>query len=148
MASRTFRAAWIALRPPQKLPARTGVVVRLFLDESRNYGGKHVRLRTAMTRIAAWLIWTAYLTLGVAIAVFSYLVQSKRMDIGSTMTSVILLGATGVVVTIALLSGSVMGTTVLVRNPAARRVGSIATVIAGWAGGIFLAWLSWNFWTN
>jgi hypothetical protein len=86
--------------------------------------------------------------LGVAVAVFSYLVQSKRMDIGSTMASVLLLGATGVVVTIALLSGSVIGTTALVRNPAARRIGSIATVIAGWAGGIFLGWLSWSFWTH
>ena len=98
------------------------------------------------TRIATWIIWSAYFALGVAVTVFSYLVQSKRMDIGSTMASVLLLGAVGVVVTVALLSGSLIGTTALVRNPPARRVGSIATVIAGWAGGIVLAWLAWNFW--
>ena len=101
-----------------------------------------------MARIAMWIIWTAYLALGVAVALFSHLVQSKRMDIGSTMASVLLLGATGVAVTIALLSGSVIGTTALIRNRAARRAGPIATLIAGWAGGIFLAWLSWNFWRN
>jgi len=101
-----------------------------------------------MTRIAMWIIWTAYAALGVAIAIFSYLVQSKQMDIGGTMTSVVLLGATGVVVTVALVSGSVIGTTALVRNRATRRVGAIATVIAGWVGGVFFAWLSWNFWTN
>ena len=100
------------------------------------------------TRIAHWIIWSAYFALGVAVAVFAYLVQSQRMDIGSTMASVLLLGATGVAVTIALLGGSAIGTTALLRNPATRRLGSIATVIAGWAGGIVLAWLSWNFWTN
>ena len=98
------------------------------------------------TRIAAWIIWTAYFALGVAVAVFSYLVQSKRMDIGSTMASVLLLGVVGVVVTVALFSGSLIGTTALARQPQARRVGSIATVIAGWAGSIVLAWLTWNFW--
>jgi hypothetical protein len=101
-----------------------------------------------MTRIAMCVIWAAYIVLGMAIAVFSYLVQSKRMDIGSTMASVVVLGATGVVVTVALLSGSVIGTTALLRDRAARRAGSIATLIAGWAGGVVLAWLSWNFWTN
>ena len=100
------------------------------------------------TRIAAWIIWTAYFALGVAVAVFSYLVQSKRMDIGSTMASVLLLGVVGVVVTVALFSGSLIGATALARNPEARRVGSIVTVIAGWAGGIVLAWLAWNFWTR
>jgi len=102
---------------------------------------------TPGTRIAGWIVWTAYCALGVAVAVFSYLVQSQRMDIGSTMASVLILGAVGVAVTIALLSGGVIGTASLVRNPAARRTGSIATVIAGWAGGIVLAWLSWSFWT-
>lgn len=100
------------------------------------------------TRIAIWIIWTAYFALGIAVAVFSYLIQSRRMDIGSTMASVLLLGAVGVVVTVALLSGSLIGTTALVRNPPARRVGSMATVAAGWAGGIVLAWLAWNFWTR
>jgi uncharacterized membrane protein YeaQ/YmgE (transglycosylase-associated protein family) len=98
--------------------------------------------------IATRMIWIAYVALGVAVAVFSYLVQSKHMDIGSTMASVLLLGAVGVAVTTALLSGSLIGTTALVRNPPARRVGSIATVIAGWAGGIVLAWLAWSFWTR
>lgn len=101
-----------------------------------------------MTRIATWIIWTAYFALGVAVAVFAHLVQSKRMDIGSTMASVLVLGAIGVVVTVALLSGSLIGTTALIRHRAARGIGSIATISAGWAGGIFLAWLSWNFWTN
>jgi hypothetical protein len=99
-------------------------------------------------RIATWIIWTAYVALAVAVAVFSYLVQSKRMDIGSTMASVLLLGAVGVAVTVALSSVSMIGTTALVRNPPARRVGSIATVIAGWAGGVVLAWLAWSFWTR
>jgi hypothetical protein len=102
---------------------------------------------TPGTRIAGWFVWTAYCALGVAVAVFSYLVQSQRMDIGSTMAAVLFLGAVGVAVTVALLSGSVIGTASLVRNPAARRAGSIATVIAGWAGGIVLAWFSWSFWT-
>ena len=70
------------------------------------------------------------------------------MDIGATMASVLLLGAVGVVTTIALLSGSVIGTTALARNPSARRAGSVATVIAGWAGAAVLAWLSWSFWTH
>jgi hypothetical protein len=104
--------------------------------------------RSPSTRIAAWIIWTAYVALGAAVAVFSHLVQSKRMDIGSTMASVLLLGAVGVAVAVALLSGSMIGTTALIRNPPARRIGSIATVIAGWAGGIVLAWLGWNFWTQ
>src|SRR5918992_18625 len=97
------------------------------------------------TRVAKWIIWTAYFVLAVAVAVFSYLVQSKRMDIGATMASVLLLGAVGVVTTIALLSGSVIGTTALARNPSARRACSVATVIAGWAGAAVLAWLSWSF---
>jgi hypothetical protein len=88
------------------------------------------------------MIWTSYVALGVAVAVFAYLVQSKHMDIGSTMASVLLLGAVGVAVTVTLLSGSMIGTTALVRNPPARRIASIATVIAGWAGGIVLAWLA------
>ena len=99
------------------------------------------------TRTASWIVWTAYLALGVAVAVFAYLVQSKRMDIGSTMASVLLLGAVGTAVALALLSGSVIGTTALLRNPATRRLGVIATVVAGWTGGMFLAWLSWSFWT-
>ncbi len=99
---------------------------------------------TQGTRIAAW---TSYCALGVAVAVFSYLVQSQRMDIGSTMASVLFLGAVGVAVTLALMSGGVIGTASLLRNPAGRRAGSIATVVAGWAGGIVLAWLSWSFWT-
>ena len=100
------------------------------------------------TRAASWIVWTAYLALGVAVAVFAYLVQSKRMDIGSTMASVLLLGAVGTAVAVALLSGGLIGTTALVRIPAARRLGSVATVVAGWAGGMFLAWLSWSFWTS
>lgn len=100
------------------------------------------------TRTATWIVWTAYLVLGAAVAVFAYLVQSKRMDIGGTMAAVLLLGAVGTAVALALLSGSVIGTTALVRRPAARRLGSIATVVAGWAGGMFLAWLSWSFWTS
>jgi hypothetical protein len=100
------------------------------------------------TRAAAWIVWTAYLALGAAVAVFASLVQSKRMDIGSTMASVIVLGGVGTAVALALLSGGAIGTTALVRNPAARRLGSIATVVAGWAGGTFLAWLSWGFWTS
>jgi hypothetical protein len=99
-------------------------------------------------RTAIWIVWTAYLALGAAVAVFAHLVQSKRMDIGSTMAAVLLLGAIGTTVALALLSGSVLGTTALVRSPAARRLGSIATVVAGWAGGVFLAWLSWSFWTS
>jgi len=100
------------------------------------------------TRAAIWIVWTAYLVLGAAVAVFAYLVQSKRMDIGSTMASVILLGAVGTAVAVALVGAGAIGTTALVRNPAARRLGSIATVVAGWAGGMFLAWLSWSFWTS
>jgi len=99
-------------------------------------------------RIAGWIIWTAYFALAVAVVVFSYLVQSKRMDIGSTMASVLLLGATGVVIAIALLSGSVIGTTALARDPAVRRIGPIVTIVVGWVGTIVLAWLSWSFWTH
>jgi hypothetical protein len=99
-------------------------------------------------RIAAWIIWTAYVAMALAIAVFSYLVQSQRMDIGSTMASVLLLGVTGVVITIALLSGSVMGTAALARDPAVRRIAPIATAAAGWVGTLVLAWLSWSFWTH
>jgi hypothetical protein len=102
----------------------------------------------AAVRTVIWIVWTAYLALGAAVAVFAYLVQSKRMDIGSTMAAVVLLGALGTAVALALLSGSVLGTTALVRSPATRRLGSIATVVAGWAGGVFLAWLSWSFWTS
>ena len=100
------------------------------------------------TRAASWIVWTAYLALGAAVAVFAYLVQSQRMDIGSTMASVILLGAVGTAVAVALLSGGVIGLTALLRNPAARRLGSITTVVAAWAGGLFLTWLSWSFWTS
>ena len=100
------------------------------------------------TRAATWIVWTAYLALGAAVAVFAYLVQSQRMDIGSTMASVILLGAVGTAVAAALLSGGAIGTTALIRNPAARRLAVIATAVAGWVGGIFLAWLSWSFWTS
>ena len=99
-------------------------------------------------RIAGWIIWAAYVALAVAVAVFSYLVQSKRMDIGSTMASVLLLGVTGVVITVALLSGSAMGTAALARDPAARRIGPIVTIVAGWVGALVLAWLSWSFWTH
>src|SRR5688500_9521496 len=102
---------------------------------------------TQGTRIAAWIVWTSYCALGVAVAVCYYLVQSQRMDIGSALASVPFLGAGGVAVTLALLSGGVIGTASLLRNPAGRRAGSIATVVAGWAGGIVLAWLSWSFWT-
>ena len=89
-----------------------------------------------------------YLALVVAVAVFSYLVRSKRMDIGGTMASVLLLGATGVIVAITLLSGSVIGTTVLVREAESRRPLAIVTIVAGWVGAIFLSWISWSFWTH
>jgi hypothetical protein len=99
-------------------------------------------------RIAAWIIWTAYAALALAVAVFSYLIQSKRMDIGSTMASALLLGVTAVVITVALLSGSVMGTAALARDPAVRRITPKAMVVAGWVGTLVLAWLSWSFWTH
>jgi hypothetical protein len=99
-------------------------------------------------RIAGWIIWTAYVAMALAIAVFSYLVQSQRMDIGSTMASVLLLGVTGVVITTALLSGSVVGTAALARDPTLRRLTPIVTLVAGWAGALVLAWLSWGFWTH
>jgi hypothetical protein len=97
-------------------------------------------------RIAGRIIWTAYVAMALAVAVFSFLVQSQRMDIGSTMASVLLLGVTAVVITIALLSGSVMGTAALVRDPALRRLAPIVTLVAGWTGTLVLAWLSWSFW--
>src|SRR5688572_26112812 len=99
-------------------------------------------------RIAGWIISTGYLALFVAVAVFSYLVQSKRMDIGGTMASVLLLGATGVIIAITLLSGSVIGTTALVRESESRRPLAIVTIVAGWVGAIVLSWISWSFWTH
>jgi hypothetical protein len=57
-------------------------------------------------------------------------------------------GVTGVVITVALLSGSVMGTAALARDPAVRRITPIAMVVAGWVGTLVLAWLSWSFWTH
>jgi hypothetical protein len=110
--------------------------------------GRALEIVVYPIRIAGWIIWAAYFALAVAVAVFWYLVQSKRMDIGSTMASVLLLGATGVVVTIALLSGSVIGTTALARDPAVRRIGPMVTIAAGWVGAIVLAWLSWSFWMH
>ena len=98
--------------------------------------------------VASWIVWTTYVALGLAVTVFAYLVQSRRMDIGSTMASVVLLGAVGTAVAVAMFSGSVIGTAALVRTPAARRLGHIATVVAGWAGASILAWLSWSFWTS
>ena len=105
-------------------------------------------MATRPGRIAAWIISTGYLALVVAVTVFAYLVQSQRMDIGGTMASVLLLGATGVVIAIMLLSGSVIGSTVLVRDSESRRPLAIVTIVAGWVGAIVLSWILWGFWTN
>jgi hypothetical protein len=105
-------------------------------------------MATGLGRIAAWIISTGYLALVVAVTVFAYLVQSQRMDIGGTMASVLLLGATGVIIAIMLLSGSVIGTTVLVRDSESRRPLTIVTIVAGWVGAIVLSWILWGFWTH
>lgn len=99
-------------------------------------------------RWAAWIIWAAYLVLALALAVFWYLVDSHRMDIGETMTSVLAMGSIGVLVCVALIGSSGTGTLAMARNPALRRPGWVVTLFAGWAGGLFLAWVLWGFWMH
>jgi hypothetical protein len=99
-------------------------------------------------RIAGWLIWTAYLMLGIAIAVFSFIMQSKHLDIGENMAAILLLGSAGALTTLALVAGSAIGSRAIVTDRAARRIGSVFTVFAGWFGTVLIGWLSWSFWTH
>lgn len=99
-----------------------------------------------MIRVAEWVTWTTYTLLVVAVAVFAYLVRSKRMDIGETMTAVVVLGGIGAAGAAALFAGALLGTVALARDPAARRFAPVATVFAGWTGTLALTWLSLEFW--
>lgn len=99
-----------------------------------------------MMRAAEWVVWTTYTLLVVAVAIFAYLVRSKRMDIGETVTSVVVLGGLGAAGAAALFAGALLGTVTLARRPAERRLAPIATVVAGWSGTLALSWLSLEFW--
>lgn len=98
-------------------------------------------------RAAQWIIWPSLLLLALAVAVFALLVQ-WQMDVGSTMMSVLLLGATATTVAILLLGGSVVGTLAVARNPDARSAFALVTIVAGWTGAVLLLWLLWGFWTH
>jgi hypothetical protein len=99
-----------------------------------------------MIRAAEWVVWTTYTLLVVAVAIFAWLVRSKRMDIAETMTSVVLLGGIGGVGAAALLCGAALGTVALAARPEARRPAPLATVLAGWIGAASLIWISVAFW--
>lgn len=99
-----------------------------------------------MIRAAEWVIWTTYTLLVVAVAIFAYLVRSKRMDIGETMTAVVALGGIGGAAAAALFVGALLGTVALARDRDARRLAPVATVLAGWTGTLALTWISLEFW--
>jgi hypothetical protein len=98
--------------------------------------------------IAGWLVWMTYLVLGVAIASFSLVIRSQRLDVGETVAAVLLLGAIGALATLGLVVGSAIGLHALFTDRANRRVGSICTVLAGWLGAVAVAWLTWGFWMH
>jgi hypothetical protein len=47
---------------------------------------------------------------------------------------------------LALLGGSALGVYAIVGQPACRSPLCVLTILAGFSGGTFLAWIAWGFW--
>jgi hypothetical protein len=99
-------------------------------------------------RIAVWTIWSSYALLGVFAAVFLFLLEPKRVDIGGVTLALVLMGIGSVFIAVALLAGSIVGTRVMLSNSSARRAGALFTVLAGWIGSLLLGCLAWSVWTE
>ena len=98
-------------------------------------------------RVAMWVIWGAYAVLALAIVLFSFAIH-PRADVGSVFAATVLLGMAGTAACFLLLGGSALGIYAMVRQPACRRVACILTMVTGLAGGVFLGYIAWGFWTN
>jgi hypothetical protein len=101
-----------------------------------------------LTRLAVWIIWCAYVLLGVLGAAFLFLLEPERVDIAGVTLALILMGVGSVFTAVVLLIGSVVATRAMLYNSSARRTSVVLTALAGWIGTLLLGWLAWNSWTE
>ena len=96
-------------------------------------------------RVALAVIGVAYLLLGVVVAYFAVNL-GRSPDIGAAYLAVGILAWGGTIAAAGLLTGSVLGTLVLVRDASARRTLYLVAILSGWIGTVVLGWLAWEFW--
>jgi hypothetical protein len=98
-----------------------------------------------MIRVAMWLIWCGWALLALAITLFAFGLN-QHSDVGTVFGATYLLGIAGTTACLALLGGSALGVYAIVGQPACRSPLCVLTILAGFSGGTFLAWIAWGFW--
>ncbi len=85
--------------------------------------------------------------LGVVVVYFA-LNLGRSPDIGAAYLAVGILAWGGTLAAAGLLTGSVLGTSVLVRDASVRPPLYVLAILCGWIGTLVLGWLAWNFWSH
>ena len=100
-----------------------------------------------LLRLALAVIGVAYVFLGLVVVHFAVNL-GRSPNIGAAYLAVGILAWGGTIAAAGLLTGSLLGTLVLVRNASARRTLYVLAILSSWIGTLVLGWLAWEFWTH
>jgi hypothetical protein len=100
-----------------------------------------------LLHLALAVIGGAYLLLGLAVLYFAVNL-GRSPDVGAAYLAVAIVAWSGTIAAAGLLAGSVLGTSILVRNASTRRTLYLLAILSAWIGTLVLGWMAWEFWTH